>query len=117
MDITDIACSIVSKTLAPVHFVLQTAADAVAGLEGKILSTSDKYDYSTVVKRRKHETEKMQKGIIITSRIIILDVRKNFVNEDTKDCIADEIIKLGDQLVELQKDNLYNIKPISNDEK
>lgn len=101
MSIVNFACTVVSNTLAPVHFILQTSADAVASLEAKIISQSEKYDYDKVYRNRKETTEKNQKVVLITTKIIVLGVKSSISSEEKKDQIAEEILKLNEDLSEL----------------
>lgn len=101
MSVVDFACTVVSKTLAPVHFILQTSADGVAALEAKIISQSEKYDYDKVYNHRKETTQKNQKIVLITTKIIVLGVKSSVVSEQKKDQIAEEILKLNEELSEL----------------
>lgn len=101
MSVVDFACTVVSNALAPVHFILQTSADGVAALEAKIISQSEKYDYDKVYKHRKETTEKNQKIVLITTKIIVLGVKSSVVSEQKKDQIAEEILKLNEELSDL----------------
>lgn len=102
MDLKNILCKGVSEMLAPVHFILQTSADSVAALEGKLISLDERYDYDKVYRRRKQQTEQIQKGCILTIKILKRKMNSIFASEEAKDIYASEIIRLQNHLKELE---------------
>lgn len=89
------------EVLGGVHFVLQTSADGVAALEAKIISSTGRYDYDQSLAYRIKETKRTQRIAIITIKILQKKMNSIFVDEATKTLLAAEIVRLDDQMKNL----------------